>query len=85
MNPYGSAAVKSLLPETLFAQFEQTAAITRIGGTKMKYDGTVLQSQEGHGGFLGGLGPVRGIPIPKPGVPTEPSKPGQYGVYTVDR
>ncbi|KAJ3868979.1 2-polyprenyl-6-methoxyphenol hydroxylase [Lentinula novae-zelandiae] len=85
MNPYGSAAVKSLLPESLFAQFEQTAAITRIGGTKMKYDGTVLQSQEGHGGFLGGLGPVRGIPIPKPGVPTEPSKPGQYGVYTVDR
>ncbi|KAE9383841.1 2-polyprenyl-6-methoxyphenol hydroxylase, partial [Gymnopus androsaceus JB14] len=40
MNPNGSTALKSMLPEDLFAQFEQTAATTRIGGTRMKYDGT---------------------------------------------
>ncbi|KAJ4479150.1 hypothetical protein J3R30DRAFT_2726587 [Lentinula aciculospora] len=83
MNPQGSAAVKFLLPEALFAQFEQTAANTRVGSTRMNYDGTVLHSQEGVGALPGGPGP--GIPMPNPGTPAEPSRPGQYSVYTVDR
>ncbi|KAJ3826539.1 2-polyprenyl-6-methoxyphenol hydroxylase, partial [Lentinula raphanica] len=54
MNPLGSAAIKSVLSEDLFAQFERTAATTHLGGTRMKHDGTILESREGTGVFPAG-------------------------------
>ncbi|KAJ3757765.1 2-polyprenyl-6-methoxyphenol hydroxylase [Lentinula raphanica] len=54
MNPLGSSAIKSVLSEDLFAQFERTAATTHLGGTRMKHDGTILESREGTGVFPAG-------------------------------
>ncbi|KAE9409867.1 FAD/NAD(P)-binding domain-containing protein [Gymnopus androsaceus JB14] len=86
MNPNGSTALKSMLPEDLFAQFEQTAATTRIGGTRMKYDGTVLHHQEG---IAGGFMPRNPSHMAEHGVKVDQkngSAAEQYGgVYTVDR
>ncbi|KAE9409868.1 FAD/NAD(P)-binding domain-containing protein [Gymnopus androsaceus JB14] len=90
MNPNGSTALKSMLSDDLFAQFEQTAAAIRIGGTRMKYDGTVLHCQEGaEGGFLKFL-LRKPSDIAEYGVKVDPKNGSavteQYGgVYTVDR
>ena len=62
MNPNGSAALKSLLPEDLFAEFEKSAATTRLGGTKMRYDGTVLFTGEGPGAIASMMGRGPGGP-----------------------
>ncbi|KAF5346035.1 hypothetical protein D9757_001253 [Collybiopsis confluens] len=87
VNPNGSAALKYLLRHDLFTQFERSAAISRLGGTRMKYDGTVLSTGEGFGAIAAAMGRRPG-PSPPGGQGTgsPAASTGTHdGVYTVDR